>query len=221
LNPFKIVYGTNPRGVLELRDLGMMEKRSADAEDFASDIQMLHEQVNEQLQKNSLKYKHRENLKRREVNFEEGDLVLAYLKKERFPRGTYNKLKLKKIGPCKILRKFSANSYEIELPDNMGISPIFNVADLYPYQEAVTKTSSTNELDTGRRVEWQKQIPTVPKLEMEKILDTRVLKKTRGHEYYEYLNKWKNQPLEDATWVTAALIQKSGSIVEELMNMSS
>jgi len=50
------------------------------------------------------------------------------------------------------LRKFSANGYEIELPSDMGISPIFIVADLYPYQEA--ETSSTNELDTGRKVEW-------------------------------------------------------------------
>jgi len=56
---------------------------------------------------------------------------------------------------------------------------------------------------------------------MEKILDTRMLKNTRGHEYSEYLVKWKNHPLEDATWVTAALIQKSGSIVEGLMNNSS
>ena len=40
LSPFKIVYGINPRGVFELRDLGMMEKRSADAQDFATDMKL-------------------------------------------------------------------------------------------------------------------------------------------------------------------------------------
>ena len=56
---------------------------------------------------------------------------------------------------------------------------------------------------------------------MERILDIGVLKKMRGQEYYEYLVKWKDHPLEDATWVTAPLIQKSGSTIDELMNMSS
>jgi hypothetical protein len=120
--------------------------------------------------------------------------------------------------PCRILRKFSANAYEIELPDNIGISPIFNVADLYPYQGGETVTSSTNESYTGQNIAWQKQILVIQKLEMEKILDTRVLKKTRRH---EYLIKWKNQPVEDATWMTEAVIQENGSTVEELMNKSS
>jgi hypothetical protein len=57
LSPFKFFYGTNPRGVMELRDLGMMEKRSANAENFASDMQMFHEQVKEQLQRNTSKFK--------------------------------------------------------------------------------------------------------------------------------------------------------------------
>jgi hypothetical protein len=44
-----------------------------------------------------------------------GDQFLAHLGKERLPTGTYNKLKLKNIGPCKILKKFGANAYEIEI----------------------------------------------------------------------------------------------------------
>ena len=59
---------------------------------------------------------------------------MAYLRKGRFPKGTSNKLKLKKIRSCKILRNFSANAYEIELPSDLQISPIFNVSDLYPFK---------------------------------------------------------------------------------------
>jgi hypothetical protein len=56
------------------------------------------------------------------------------MRKERFPRGTYNKLTMKNIGhACRILRKFTANANEIEQLENVGISPIFNVAGFYPY----------------------------------------------------------------------------------------
>ena len=124
----------HPRGISELRNLGRAELRSADGEEFASEIQAIHEQVKQQLQGNSIKYKNRADLRRKEVHFEVGDLVLAHLRKERFPKKQYNKLKFKNIGPCKILRKFSENSYEIEFPPDVGISPIFNVADLYKYE---------------------------------------------------------------------------------------
>ena len=91
-----------------------------------------------------MRYKAREDLKCRDVNFEEGELVMVHLKKDQFPRGTYNKLKWKKIGLCKILRKIFANAYEVELPSDECLSPIFNVSNhLY----RIDKSSCSTELE--------------------------------------------------------------------------
>ena len=86
----------------------------------------MKEKVKARLQQSNTNYKAREDSKRREKNYEVGDLVLAYLKREIFPKGEYNKLKMKKIGPCRILKKKSANAYELEMPTRVGISPIFH-----------------------------------------------------------------------------------------------
>ena len=85
------------------------------------------------LQQSNTSYKARVDSRRMEKNYEVVDLVLAYLKRDRFPKGEYNKLKMKKIGPYIILKIFSANAYELEIPIGVGFSPIFNVAVLYPY----------------------------------------------------------------------------------------
>ena len=110
-----------------------MEKRSADGEEFATRFSELQKQVKARLLQSNTSYKARADSRRREKNYEVGDLVLAYLKRDRFPKGEYNKMKMKKIRPYRILQKFSTNSYELEMPTGVGISPIFNVADLYPY----------------------------------------------------------------------------------------
>jgi hypothetical protein len=65
---------------------------------------------------------------------------------------------MKKIGPCKILRKFDANAYDIELLDDVGISPIFNISDLYPYWKDDTEGSKDQD-----KIQWEKQIPVVEK----------------------------------------------------------
>jgi hypothetical protein len=133
----------------------------------------LHSQVKEQLQNSSQEYKHREDQHRRQLHFEVGDLVLAHLRKERFLRGTYNKLKMKKIGPCRVLKKCGANAYEIELPDGIGISPIFNILDLYPYKAEEIETRNEQPV-----IQWTKQMLVADKPQMECILDKRVSKRT-------------------------------------------
>ena len=41
MSPFQILYGMHPRGVYELRDLGQLEKQSADGEEFSTRISEL------------------------------------------------------------------------------------------------------------------------------------------------------------------------------------
>jgi hypothetical protein len=44
------MYGMNPRGVSELRDLEQHKFRSVGAEDFAAEMQELHSKIKERLQ---------------------------------------------------------------------------------------------------------------------------------------------------------------------------
>ena len=71
---------------------------------------------------------------------------MVHLKKGRFLARTYSKMKMKKFGPCKILKKFDiGNAYEVELPDDMDISPIFNIVDLYKYHQLDDEVVGPND----------------------------------------------------------------------------
>lgn len=65
----------------------------------------------------------------RHEEFAEGDLVLVYLKKERFQE----ELQKRKIGLCQILKKIGSNAYVVELPEGYNISNIFSISDLSTY----------------------------------------------------------------------------------------
>jgi hypothetical protein len=60
---------------------------------------------------------------------------------------------MKKIGLCKILRKFEANAYEIEFPDDVRISPIFNIAYMYPYREYEARGG-----ENQKEIQWVKKM---------------------------------------------------------------
>jgi hypothetical protein len=78
---------------------------------------------------------------------------MTHLRKDIFPRGMYNKIKYKKIGPCKILRKMFDNTYKLVLLETFDISPIFNVFELNDFHEG------EYDGEVGTVQEWEAQSP--------------------------------------------------------------
>lgn len=200
-SPFQIVYGQNPKGVLDLVELPITETISDNAEAFAEHIHQLQEEVRAQLQENNSKYKAAADAHRREKIFQEGDLVMVHLRKERFPKGTYNKLKLKKIGPCRILEKRNNNAYKVGLPDNLDISPIFNVSDLYAFH------GDDEDVEATTPIQWEQQVPKKKKERITQILDQTVFN-TRHGSYTKYLVQWEGLSAADNTWVSEGEVKR-------------
>ncbi|GJW17140.1 reverse transcriptase domain-containing protein [Tanacetum coccineum] len=123
----------NPFTPLDLAPMVDDGSVSAEGDERARQIKELHAQVREQIIKHNLQYQTRANKHRKQVLFEEGDLVWIHLRHARFPQGRFGKLNPRADGPFRILKKINDNAYKVELPGHYGVSSTFNVADLSPY----------------------------------------------------------------------------------------
>jgi hypothetical protein len=110
--------------------------------------------VRQHLEESYAKYKTATDKGQRSKIFQEGDLVMVYLRKGRLPTGAFGKLRNKKHSPCKILKKINDNTYVIDLPEDLAISSTFNMSDIFEYfqpedSELNLKTSSFQEGETN------------------------------------------------------------------------
>ena len=67
---------------------------------------------------------------------------MGTFEKERFPDLRKSKLMPRAAGPFKILEKINDNAYKLELPQDFGVSPTFNISDLWPYLGEEDKVES-------------------------------------------------------------------------------
>ena len=114
--PFEIVYSKVPNHVLDLVVLPKLRGSSMKADNMVAKASQIHNEVRTKLAESKAKYKEATNKHKCFKEFKEGELVMIHLRKERFPMGTYNKTKMKKYGPFKVLKKVGDNAYVIDFP---------------------------------------------------------------------------------------------------------
>ena len=87
---------------------------------------MIHQTVQEQLEKSQGKYKARYDKHCVDHEFQVGDEVWIYINKERI-QGEGKKLKPICYGPVKILEKIGNNAFKLDLPSYMQIYSVVNM----------------------------------------------------------------------------------------------
>ncbi|GJS17043.1 transposon ty3-I gag-pol polyprotein [Tanacetum coccineum] len=149
-SPFEVVYKTSPRHVVDL--VYLPRKKNIQANRMVEEVQATHDVVRANITEANAKYKFAADKHRRKKLFQVGDEVMVFLRKERFPVGTYSKLEPKKYGLYKILRKINDNAYVVDLPNTMSISKTFNVSDIYEFHsEDVNKGKHSRKSSSKER----------------------------------------------------------------------
>jgi len=181
-SPFYANYGYNPRYSPAVPSNTDVPR----ADEFTKDLSELFKTLSENLKQAMKKQEEFANKHRIEPpNFKPGDKV--WISSSLIIHKGNKKLKPRKLGPYKIIKKISPVSYKLELPKNIRIHPIIHVSELEPYYE-----------DNFER----KKEPPPPVIvnedeeyEVEEILDKR-----KHYGKTQYLIKWKGYPLSEASW---------------------
>ena len=86
-------------------------------------------------------------------------MVMVHFHKERYLKGTYNKLNPKKFRPYMIMRRINDNAYLIDLPKDLDTSLIFNAGDLYSHPPKTNEDKLDND-QYEKENNWTKHFPS-------------------------------------------------------------
>jgi hypothetical protein len=136
-SPFETYFGYFPKYPLDFifgKDIVIDGHYDIDrAKKFIEQIQLVHQMVQEQLEKSQAKYKTRHDKHRVDHSFQVGDEVWLYISKERL-KGEGKKLKPIRYGPFKVLEKIGNNAFHLDLPPYMQMYAVVNVENLRLYE---------------------------------------------------------------------------------------
>ncbi|OMO81561.1 reverse transcriptase [Corchorus capsularis] len=190
MTPFEAVYGYAPPTVASYLP---GPSKIAQLDDCLVERQTLLARLKVNLARAQNRMKMQADRHRKEKHFEEGEWVWVKLqpyRQQSVVKRTTQKLAKKYFGPFQIIKRVGTVAYELKLPADSRIHPVFHVSLLKAYR---------GNLDINPTPLPALAIEDQPVLEPEVVLKTREVK-YQDQNLPQILVKWKNLPEAEATW---------------------
>jgi hypothetical protein len=206
MTPFMAAYGSTPRTPLTpMVDIKTVKHPAVSG--LVSDLQSISERVRSALQLAQQRQTSYANRCRREREFQVGDGVLLStqnlnLKGPKDRTMAARKLLPRFVGPFKVVRRVGQVAYELELPSNWRVHPVFHVSLLVPWHVSFRQATPPPVmlLEDGS-LEY----------EVEQILEADMDKGKAKR----YLVKWKGYGHEHNTWEPLRHVANCPGLIEE------
>ena len=177
---------------------------NANADEMAKELDQLHQALTERLTEAQNAQAQYYDKSRQRMNLDIGDLVWLSTTNVRSRRPS-KKLNHKRLGPFKVDKVVSPNSYRLILPYQMRIHPIFHVSLLEPYH--------------GNTLEGRVEAPPPPiskitdkgddrQYEIDGVLNSKYIRRK-----LQYFVSWKGYGPEDNQWEPAAHLKEAPELV--------
>jgi len=198
LTPFQVVYGREPPPLLRF-EKGVAPATLVEQQLLERDLVL--DELKAQLLRAQELMKKRADSKRRDVAFEEGQLVFLKIRPYRqrsLATRANKKLVARYYGPYTVEKRIGQVAYRLKLPAGCLLHPVVHVSQL---RDAKGATRATLELPQ----QVTKELEMV--VEPEAVLG--ICPGTgKHHRDLEMLIQWKGLPPLEATWEVFSLIQQ-------------
>jgi hypothetical protein len=179
--PFEMAKGRQPnRGTEPAK-----KTKYLNAEQFAKHMRLVADEAQAHLEIAKRDMARHYDVKHKAEEFEVGDKVYVSTKDLSTGRPK-KKWDVQRIGPCAITKKLSSHAYQVLLPRNSRIHPVFHVSKLTRWiSDEFNRPKPPRVVLNVRGGDW---IP-------EKVLQSQT---NKGR--LEYQTKWRDQPDSQTTW---------------------
>lgn len=197
--PFEALYGRKCRSPIGWFETGEQKLLGPDLVQCAVDKVKL---IRERLQTAQSRQKSYADHRRKELEFQEGDLVFLRVSpfKGVMRFGKKGKLSPRYVGPFQILQRVGSRAYELALPPNMGsVHPVFHVSMLRKYLHDESHVLTPQSVDINEDLSYSKQPVAILGREMRKL-------RSRWIPSVRVL--WQHHKEQEATWEPEQLMRE-------------